>query len=216
LLNYGLLKNNAGILLCGDYHSLQLLRDVVSSVNEKSILLDDKESWFLDLAYDVRKAYERQRRVLQPPTHSPEIGVRYGVEILWPVVLLQCSMLRASLQWFDSTKLEQAMTYALEHVLLAAIEDAFGVGAGAIIEGWQRVDLRHPNSRDKLMSRGAVFCTWSKKQRREGLAGLLYSLDPMYPWMFKQWQESGDTSHHYIAPDILDSYEDAEWVDPKW
>ncbi|CAD0264234.1 conserved hypothetical protein [Pseudomonas veronii] len=214
MFTYDLLKNHAGIVLCGDYSSLQSLYEVVHVVNEKSMLLEDKESWFLGLAFDVRKAYERQRQVFQPPAHFPEKGTRYGVEILWPVILLQCSMLRASLQTFDNTKLEQAMTYALEHIVLAALDDDFGVQAKAIIESWQRIDCRHPHPGQKLISRGAVFCSWSKKQRREGLAGLLASLDPMYPTLFPIWERNG--AKHLIAPDILDSYEDADWVDPKW
>lgn len=122
MFTYDLLKNHAGIVLCGDYSSLQSLYEVVHVVNEKSMLLEDKESWFLGLAFDVRKAYERQRQVFQTPAHFPEKGTRYGVEILWPVILLQCSMLRASLQTFDNTKLEQAMTYALEHMAVAGAE----------------------------------------------------------------------------------------------
>ncbi|WP_374122264.1 DUF6904 family protein, partial [Burkholderia multivorans] len=50
----------------------------------------------MSLAYDVRRAYEGQRRVLPPSDGYPEVGTSFGVEILWPVALFQCSMLRAS------------------------------------------------------------------------------------------------------------------------
>lgn len=97
LLSYRLLKNHAGILLIGDYTSLRWLHEVVHDVNERSPLVRDKEGMFLGLAYDVRKAYERQREIIQPPAHHQEMGVRYGVQILWPVLLLQHRMLRLSL-----------------------------------------------------------------------------------------------------------------------
>ncbi|MGY4816161.1 DUF6904 family protein [Pseudomonas chlororaphis subsp. piscium] len=214
MFTYSLLKSHAGIVLCGDYTTLARLHEVVHGVNEKSLLLDDKESWFLGLAYDARKAYEQQRQVLQPPTHLPEKGVCYGVEIIWPVILLQCSMLRTSLSTFDSTKLDQAMTYALEYIIHTALEDDFGPYARAIIENWERIDNRHPYPGQNLDSRGAVFCSWSKKERREGLAGLLASLNPMYPTLFPIWERNG--AKHLIAPEKFDELKGTEWVDPRW
>jgi hypothetical protein len=34
MLSYSLLRNHAGILLIGDYHSLRLLHDTIHDVNE--------------------------------------------------------------------------------------------------------------------------------------------------------------------------------------
>ena len=96
MLSHRLLKNHAGILLIGDYSSLRWLHEVVHDVNERSPIIKDKEGWFLGLAYDVRKAYEKQREILLPPEHFDEIGPRYGVQMLWPVLLLQERMLRVA------------------------------------------------------------------------------------------------------------------------
>ncbi|ABX19356.1 conserved hypothetical protein [Burkholderia multivorans ATCC 17616] len=43
MLQYALLKNHAGLLLCGDYNSLRELHEVVHEVNENSVLVMDKE-----------------------------------------------------------------------------------------------------------------------------------------------------------------------------
>ena len=117
MLTYRLLRNRAGILLAGDYHSLDVLRSAVHQVNEKSPIVRDKEGVFLALAYDARKAIEGQRQVLKPPAGRPEIGVRYGVESLWPTLLLQSRMLRDSLAYLPATLELQAITYALEAVI---------------------------------------------------------------------------------------------------
>lgn len=114
MLTYRLLKNHAGILLMGDYKSLTALHEVVHEVNEKSPILKDKEGSFLGLAYDVRKAYERQLEVIKAPENCPEIGTRFGVKILWPVLLVQCRMLRSSMSYIDTTKWHQAVAYNLE------------------------------------------------------------------------------------------------------
>jgi len=72
-----------------DYTSLRWLHEIVHDVNDRSPLIKDEEGPFLGLAYDIRKAYERQREILPPPPHCEEMGTRYGVQILWPVLLLQ-------------------------------------------------------------------------------------------------------------------------------
>ncbi len=111
MLSYRLLKNHAGIMLIGDYTSLRWLHEVVHDVNERSPLVRDRESMFIGLAYDVRKAYERQREILEPPEHYEELGIRYGVKILWPVLLLQQRMLRSSLGYLDHATKTQAIAY---------------------------------------------------------------------------------------------------------
>lgn len=214
MLTYQLLKNHAGVLLCGDYTSLKTLHEVVHEVNEKSPLIRDKEGSFLGLAYDARKAYERQRQVINPPAHFPEVGVRYGVEILWPVILVQCRMLRASLGFFNSSKQQQAIIYSLESVLEEALSQEFKADAPVLIGHWNRIDPAHPWVEEKLISRGAIFCSWSKVDRRKKLSGLLASLDPMYPMFYEHAVRNGDTE--LMSPEDLDAWNDAEWVDPRW
>lgn len=214
MLTYDLLKNHAGILLCGDYRTLQTLHDVVHEVNDRSPLIENKEGSFLGLAYDARKAYERQRRVIEPPKHFEEVGVRYGVEILWPVLIVQCRMLRASLGYFDSTKRQQAIAYALESVVEQAIEDDFGADGPLIRDYWMRLDPDQPDIEDKLDSRGAQFCVWAKAERKAKFAGLLASFDPMYPTFYPHWVKSGETG--LMAPDELDALAGTEWPDPHW
>ncbi len=208
------LKNHAGILLCGDYMTLKALHQVIHAVNENSPLIKDKEGTLLGLAYDVRKAYERQRQIIDPPEHYPEIGVRYGVEILWPVILVQSRMLRASLAFFDNNKQQQTLTYALEWCLEEAIAEEFKNQAKVLIHHWQRIDPAHPWAEEKLNGRGALFCSWSKAERRKKLLGLIASLDPMYPFFYRHAVENGETD--LVSPEDLDAWNEAEWVDPRW
>lgn len=214
MLTYSLLKNHAGVLLTGDYNSLKVLHEVVHDVNERSPLLKDKEGSFLGLAYDARKAYEQQREVIKPPEHYPEIGTRFGVQILWPVLLVQCRMLRSSMSFIDTTKWQQAVAYNLEAVIESALEADFGSQAEVLIDRWMRIDPAHPWPEEKLDSRGAIFSSWTKAERLKRLAGLLASLDPMYPVIYRLWLENGDTT--LVSPEELDTWEGIEWCDPKW
>lgn len=211
MLSYSLLKNHAGILLASDYNSLKALHEVVHEVNERSPLWKDKEGMFLGLAYDVRKAYEGQRKTIQPPEHFPEIGPNFGVEVLWPVILVQSRMLRASLAFIDSTKRHQAIAYNLEAVIEDALREAFGPNAPVLIEQWERINPCHPWPEAKLGSRAAAYCSMTKAERREHLVDLLASLDPMYPIIYKLTQRKPS-----LSPEELDAWEGLEWADPRW
>lgn len=214
MLTYSLLKNHAGILLCGDYTTLRSLQEAIYDINEKSPIIRDEEGVFLALAYDARKAYQGQRETIAPHEHFPEVGVRYGVEMLWPIVLLQCRMMRASLAYFDSTKRQQALTYMLEAVLEDALAEDFKNDSKEIIEAWQRIDPSLPWAEEKHESRGAQFCLWTKAERRKKLAGLLASLDSMYPFMYESAVQNGNTE--LVSPADLDALEGTEWADPRW
>ncbi|MBO0128430.1 hypothetical protein [Agrobacterium sp. OT33] len=214
MLSYTLLKNHAGILLVGDHTSLTWLHQVVHEVNDRSPVIIDKEGSFLGLAYDVRKALERQREVIPPPKHFEEVGVRYGVQILWPVLLLQQRLLRQSLAFLSHTAKTQAITYALEAVIEDALREDFGAQAERIIGLWQRVDPAQAQVFDMINSRAGIFCSWTKTQRKSGFAQLLSSFDPMYDSFYSMRLKNGEKN--LISPAEFAAWENAEWPDPRW
>jgi len=214
MLSYSLLRNHAGILLVGDYTSLTWLHEVVHDVNERSPIVKDKEGSFLGLAYDVRKAYERQREVIKPPKHFEDIGVRFGVQILWPVLMLQQRLLRQSLAFLDHNAKTQAIAYALEAVMEDGLREDFGEQAALLINLWQRLDAAHPQVFDMMDSRGGLFCSWTKTQRKAGFAQLLSSFDPMYDRVYPMRLKNGEKN--LISPAEFAAWENAEWPDPRW
>jgi hypothetical protein len=214
MLSYSLLKNHAGILLIGDYSSLTWLHEVVYDVNDRSPIVIDKEGSFLGLAYDVRKAFEPQREIIPPPKHYEEIGVRYGVQILWPVLMLQQRLLRQSLAFLNHTAKTQAITYGLEAVIEEALREDFGAQAGHIIDLWQRLDPAQSEVFDMMNSRGGIFCSWTKAQRKAGFAQLLLSFDPMYDRFYPMRSKDGE--RNLISPSEFAAWENAEWPDPRW
>ena len=214
MLKHALLKNNAGLMLCGDYLTLEALHGVIHDVNEHSPVIVDKEGLFLGLAYDVRKAFEQQREVLKAPRHQPEIGLRFGVKILWPVLLVQARMLRVGLGFMDHSKQHQALTYALEHLIETALAEEFPEQSRALTAAWRGIDIQDPSLDRQLDSRGAVFCSWSKGQRRLGLLGLLLSLQPDYERAFAGLCAQGLKA--LVEPSVFETWENVEWPDPKW
>lgn len=214
MLSYRLLKNHAGILLIGDYTSLRWLHEVVHDVNERSPLVREKEGMFLGLAYDVRKAYERQREIILPPSHYDEMGVRYGVQILWPVLLLQQRMLRHSLAYLDQSAKTQAITYALEAVIDEALREDFGAQGKDAVTLWQRINPAQPEVFEMLQTRGAIFCSWTKAERKRKFLQLLTSFGPMYDSYYVLRLQRGEKN--LLSPGELALWANAEWPDPRW
>lgn len=214
MLSYSLLRNHAGILLTGDYTSLRWLHDTVHAVNERSPLVKDKEGLFLNLAYDVRKAYEQQREILQPPENFEEVGIRYGVQIIWPAILLQQKMIRTSLGYFDHSRRDQAVAYALEAILYEALREDFGPDAGGVIDQWDRINLAYRDVFEQLYTRAALFSSWTKSQRKRQFADLLASFDPMYTSYYALRVSNG--YKNLISPDEFEKWTAFEWPDPRW
>ncbi|KVE27405.1 hypothetical protein WS67_11560 [Burkholderia singularis] len=213
MLGYRLLKNHAGILLTGDYDSLNELHEIVHDVNERSPLLREEEGPFLGLAYDVRKAYEQQRESLQPPKSYEGIGVRYGVAILWPVLLVQQRMLRVSLGYLDHSRRHQAITYSLEAVIEDGLREDFAAQGQSLVDHWQRLDPT-ADIFEKLDSRGALFCSWTKAERERRFASLLLSFDAIHEYSssLPGYRQAPDA----ISPHELERWQGVEWPYPNW
>ena len=215
MISYQLLKNHAGICLTGNYEDMVVLRDTVHSINESSPIVHDKEGLMLGLTYDARKAYMGQRVVCPAPSDVPEKGVLVGVEILWPVFLLQVRMMRVSLGFMPHDERMQSIVYALESVAKKALQEDFKKVHAECIASWLHIDPAHPYAEDNYYNRCAMFTQWSKKERATYLPFLLRSMDLMFQHHYRMFAESNPEMYPVILAPIVDDT-DIEWVDPKW
>ena len=209
MLNFGLSKSSAGITLIGDYLTLRDLHQVIHDVNEQATVIADKEGLFIALAYDIRKAYEGHREIIEPPKQRPEIGRRFGVRILWPVLICQTSLLRGALAFMPSNRIHQAYAYLLEDIVDGALKADFADNAGEITNAMARLTLLCNSNLKKLDARGAIFCSWTKKERKLRLASLLRSFDPLFGTLSFQAKEKQDLEE-------IETYAGTEWAEVKW
>lgn len=116
-------KYGAGIILYGDYWDLKNLHSTIHEIfGDESV--DDKLSDFvLRLAFDIRKAYERQREKLNATHFKNEKVSYYGVKILWPIFLVQVGLLRWMAAFRPTTKSHQANLFRLEACTDEALEE---------------------------------------------------------------------------------------------
>ena len=208
MVSFEVLPNHEGLRLLAHADTLRDMHSIIHDVNERSPLIVDKEGFFLSLAYDVRKAYEGQRRQRAADTYDPAAGVLYGVDILWPTLLVQCRLFRAALGFIDSGKRHQVYAYALEAVVEDGLKADFGSLNDFIYEKYQTLAVDVPVVQDKISSRIELYYGWKKAERRRRLGNLLESLDPSYSFIYKMRAQSGETD--LLTPATLRQAENAE------
>ena len=94
MLEYKLTPHHAGMVLWGDFATLHRLHEFIHHLVEESRYIEDKEGFVLGLAYDVRKAFQGSRHRDYRDYPDDDRCRVYGVEILWPLILVQVSVLR--------------------------------------------------------------------------------------------------------------------------
>ena len=211
MLECTLNKHHTGLTLWGDYLSLRHLHELIHTVVEGSVVIEDKEGFMLGLAYDVRKAQEGQR-LKRKSKQSPDTLVLYGVEILWPVILVQLGLLRHAMGFMPTSKLAHATMFELEYVVEAAIDEAGGADAEEIIEWIPRLGAApYPHLDSVLTSRCVYFIKLPAKKRFPALLPLLESFDPMFDY----FSESGPEKAGRIPLSAFTKGED-EWPEFEW
>jgi hypothetical protein len=207
MLSYELTPNLSGPVILGSAETLRSFHEILHDVNERSPIICDKEGVFLGLAYDVRKAFEGQRRILKPARDVTHSGPRLGFEILWPTVLVQSRMLRVALGFMDSGKRHQAFAYALEAVVEEALQVDFPAEYLDIHERWLRLLPDHPVLEERTESRIEHWYQWTKPQRRRGIIPLLESLDPMFEFDYQMAVKHGEMV--FMSPEQWDAIEES-------
>lgn len=76
----------------------------------------------LSLAYDIRKAREGCRRTEQYEYEGHDTYNIYGVELLWPLILIQLALFRRSMAYIEVNKKQLSLMYSFEHILEAALK----------------------------------------------------------------------------------------------
>lgn len=104
MLRYELTPNNAGFVLWGDSEALDELHQLIHFLVDESPLIEGKDGFMLSLAYDIRKAREGCRRTEQYEYEGHDTYNIYGVELLWPLILIQLALFRRSMAYIEVNK----------------------------------------------------------------------------------------------------------------
>ncbi len=110
-------KYGAGIEIFGDYHDLGNLHETIHHLaDEGGPLSGGRDEFVLNLAYEVRHAYQGDREVHKfagDVSHS-ETTIYYSFRTLWPIFLMQLGLLRWAAGFQPTGREHQANLYRLE------------------------------------------------------------------------------------------------------
>jgi hypothetical protein len=213
MLEYQLTPHHAGVALWGDFSSLDRLHGFIHHVVEESNYIEDKEGFVLGLAYDVRKAFQGQRSQDYRGAAEDDRWRIYGVEILWPVLLVQVGVLRQAMAFIPTNKLDQAIMFELEHVVESAVRAAMPVTSDEVIHRIGCIGNAPYIHLDTVLdSRCRYFIELPAKQRLKMLPRLMETFDPMYSLLAET--RSGLRSGAISIAAFVDGRQD--WPDFKW
>jgi hypothetical protein len=212
MLQFELTPKHAGVIVWGDTWTLHEMYDLVHQINESSPIIENKEGFFLGLAYDLRKAYDGQRRKSTLKFFDDECPI-YGVEILWPVLIAQVGILRASMSFVPTTRGDQAVAYGIEYLIECAVRKALPGQEDGIIRLMHTIGIHPSHIEDVINSRCRYFIDLPPKERLKMLPDVLQSFDVMFDFVSKQKYYRGR-----IPSNAFDAYanEDIDWPDFKW
>lgn len=211
MLTYTPMKKLAGIRLEGDYLTLQRLHETLLKF-ANATPSQPKNDLLFELGYDIRHAFEGTRDVIAPPEHTPEIGARFGVNIIWPTLLLQARQLRTALAWAPSNSDDHAAVFDLESVIERAIADVFRLNADDVLDRWRRIDPIAPGVGEALDPLGAMFCSWTGATRATRIGALLAAFSSMHSTYHDIATQLGRDS---ISPAEIASWRGRNWSDPE-
>lgn len=200
-------KSKAGLVLWGDIYELKALWNFILRVMEESDLLEVEDPLLSGLAYEVRHAFDGMRQKSNRDWFGDDTTPIYGLDCLWPIMLVQMGLLRAGLAFMPNvTRADQAAMYGLESTVLAGLE---AMQPGLSEKLYQSVlsacQLGDESIHDKAYSRTSYFLTLTPAKRKADLAAILDTLGTHY------------AIDNPLVPDVFEPFRGcSEYPDFKW
>ena len=116
MLNAVPTKKGAGLELIGHPDDFQSLHETLHSLCEAAPGGLDQHEHALSVAYEIRKAFEGQRGVIET-----ELGMLCSTPFIWPHILFYAGYFRQLAGQCPTTKGDQANLYALEDCIESAL-----------------------------------------------------------------------------------------------
>ena len=121
-------KNGTGLELFGHTDDLESLHETIHFLCGTSVGEIDQHEHALSVAYEIRKAFERQRKI-----RRTDSGEQYGTQFVWPHIIFYVSYFRQLAAYRPTNKEHQSNLIRFEFCLESAlIEYDAKVGAEVV------------------------------------------------------------------------------------
>lgn len=211
-------KYGAGFTLSGDYNDLVDLHETIHYLaSESGPISENHYEFVLGLAYDVRHAYQGDRRVesMDAPNASSSY---FAVDILWPIFLVQVGLLRNVAAYLPTQKSHQANLYRLEGCVENALS-AFDINVSSQCARWLHEFSALPENYlidfVSYQSGLYVLSSASGKGRIRKLPSILNELAPYSPaYQAYEGEMKAVAEKQKCRPQDLHNF--SEWPEFKW
>ncbi len=175
-------KFGTGITLYGDFLDLDTVHRTIHKIATEGFAEERIGDFILGLAYDIRKAKDKQREARKLGIEK-EDSVNYrGVAVLWPYFLVQVALLRHYAGYRNTDQRDQACLYLLESCAITSLL-AYDpqVGKECVELFWSFASLPNDYLFEFFNDRARHFISIPEKKRFPALPRLLRSLWWMSP-----------------------------------
>lgn len=208
--------NHAGVVLWADTWSFRRIIDLVHKVTRNNPVIPDEETFLLGLAYDARHAADGSMKqdVVAQRYPGGDVNI-FGVQILWPEIIVQLGLLRYAMAFTTPTRSDQAIMFELEAAIESALQEVCPAQSVALMAQMATVGTYpHDNLSELLESRCRYFIEQTPSLRISVLSAILLSFNPMYAMT----NNSAPDGSGRISADIWAHYEDddSELPDFEW
>ena len=116
-------KHAAGITIFGDYYDLKSIHESIHSLVQDGPFSPSLGDFVLGLAYEVRRSYQNDRQNKVFGRDSLDQVSYRGFDSLWPVILVQISLLRWAAGFVPTSRAIQSDLYRLESCIEIALSE---------------------------------------------------------------------------------------------
>ena len=164
-------RDSTGFTLCGDYLDLHAAHQTVHDIVTNSPVLNsqryiDLNEFTLGLAYDIRKAYEQQREIINLDCADDKQVTYYGVDVAFPHFILQLAALRWACAFTVINRNQQSILFALEWAVESAMNDFDAKVSSEIVERLSAFGNMLQSQNIDSIENEIDVCWIQKKKRR--------------------------------------------------
>ena len=115
-------KYGTGIEICGDYYDLNTLHEMIWTMADNTREGSPANIMILNFAYEIRKALENQREIVEMSEMAGGESLQYkSCKLFWADFIVGVNLLREQASYLDTDKNQQSILYRLEYIGVKAM-----------------------------------------------------------------------------------------------
>lgn len=206
-------KKGTGLALFGHADDLENLHETIHFLCGESEGAQDQHEHALSIAYEIRKAFERQREV-----RDTEYGEQLGTLFVWPHILFYTSYFRQLAARRPTNKEHQSNLSRLEYCVESALVEYDPKIGAEVVSSYPMIGAVTPGFLDSYVSEitySFLYEGGTGKMRFRRLPTLIRS---MAQWSqayqaYEKMLEREATKHGCLPSQLRDS---REWSEIEW